>query len=221
MDINNPNIYKVIALILVILFTPIVSSTLLVLFDYPIIHLLVIYILFKVSSDDIPRTILLALIYMFCVFQRHVALINEMLDSTVEDPNISSTLRYKLARRIISNDGIPDYDKANFVLRVVKSKCKAIYKLNLILAFMENCIDPNFKEEVLVEFLNLQNKNTVIITKFILEDKSNSKPVLNALVKSNIDKNDRVKILKKMSIMHKDDELGKDISKLLLRAIFY
>ena len=222
MDImHSKNMYCIIVLILLFVFIPVLSNSLLIIFDYSIVHVIFLYLLYRLVQTDLQNAILLTLIYMTCVFQRHIALTNSILSSVADDMNISSSLRYTLALRIINNDTIGSREKADFLNKVINSKCKSIYKLNLLLRFMETTIDPLLKEEVLINFLNLQSKNTVIITKNILDDIDNGKPVLNAIAKSNINELNKIQILKTMSSMYKGKDIEKEIDTMMLRKVTF
>ena len=214
---KSKNLYCMSIIVLLFLFIPVLSNTFLVIFDYTIVHLVFLYALYRLVQTNLQDAILLTVIYMTCVFQRHVALTNTMLNSLADDVNISSTLRYTLALRIINNDTISSREKADFLNRIINSRCKSVYKLNLLLRFMNINIDPLLKEEVLINFLNLHSKNTIVIAKTILEDKSNGKPLLNALAKSNINELHRINILNKMSSMYKGEDIEKEIKTTLIR----
>ena len=164
-------------------------------FDYTIIHAMFLGLIFYISSTDINIAIIITLIYMICVFQHQRVMMEELLDANMANPDISTFVRYKLALRVISNDTISDATKTDFVIRSMNAKSKAMHRLNILLSYMNQCVDPELKTEVLDKFFDLNGKNVVVVTKMMLDDKENLRTIFDSMSKSHIENSDKIKII--------------------------
>jgi hypothetical protein len=189
-------------------------------FDYGIVHLFFLFQIFM--GKDTNNSVAVALVYMICVFQQQRIMMEELLDNNMANPDISTFVRYKLAMRIIANDTISDNSKSDFVIRSMHSKSKAIHRLNIMLAYMDKIIDPELKDEVLTSFFELKGKNTVSITKMMLDNKRNIQVIYDSLIKSTLDNNIKMQILKKMSTCDiTDPKLKLDIQNLMSKKVSF
>lgn len=189
-------------------------------FDYSFVHLIFLTSIYLVK--DINVAIVIALIYMICVFQHQRLIMEELLDINMTNPDISSFVRYKLALRIIANDTISDNTKTDFVIRSMQSKSKAIHRLNIMLSYMSQCMDSELKQSVMDKFFELNGKNTVPITKMMLDEKENIRIIFDSMINSTIKNEDKVLILKKMSMSDITDQtLKTDITNLMSKKVSF
>jgi hypothetical protein len=215
---DSKTIAKIIVVVLLLLMSPNFGCFFKI-FDYTIVHLL---FLSQIFLSEIKTAMCITLVYMICVFQHQRIMMEELLDVNMTNPDISTTTRYKLARRIIANDTISDNSKSNFVIRSMQSKSKAIHRLNIMLSYMSQCMDPELKQDVLDKFFKLKGKNTVAITKMMLDEKTNIRVIFDSMTKSALENGDKILILKKMSTCDiTDASLKTEISNLMSKKVSF
>lgn len=180
-------------------------------FDYPITHILVLFSIFYTKDTPKVATII-AIIYMMCVYQHQKLILEELLNEQIKNPDISTFMRHKISLRLLSNKTITDETKTNFVIRSLSSNSKPIYKLNVLLAYMEKCKNDEFKSDVLNNFYSIKNKNVIVITKLLLDKETNIQIIFNSVTKSPMSSSKKLEIIqymKNLSIL--DEDLKRDI----------
>jgi len=198
---------------LILLFSPNLGCCYKV-FDYSFVHFVILYFIYS-NLKNINVAIIITLVYMILVFQHQRIMMEELLDMNMINPDISTLARYKLSMRILSNDTISDNTKSNFVIRSMNSIGKAMYRLNILLSYMEKPIDKDLKREVLKNFYEKGGKNISIITTYMLEiDKVNNMDIIfESIVNSEMDKSVKMEIIKNMKCKINKNEVLKKLIK--------
>lgn len=219
--LSNPKyMASIVIVVLLVLFIPCTRSWLAI-FDYNLTHILIIATIIRLINVDLNMAMLITILYMVGTYQRHNNVMSEMLDASTVDPNISSYIRQKLALRIINNDAISDESKCDFTIKALSTKTKAIYRLNIILEYMNGCNDPKLKEKVLRHYISLKSKNMLIVIKMILDNDKNMEPVLNVVSDLDINPRDKLKILKRIGTDAKDKEISEKAKMLTTRKVSF